>query len=67
MKRTNIVIDEELIKKAMEITQAKSRREVVQLALEQMVKKSSLASALQQLRGHLEWTGNLNKMRRRRV
>ena len=67
MKRTNIVIDEDLIEKAMEITHAKSKREAVQIALEQMVKKSSLASALQKLRGQLEWTGDLNKMRRRRI
>jgi Arc/MetJ family transcription regulator len=67
MKRTNIVIDEELIEKAMEITHARSKREVVQMALEQMVKKSSLASALKRLRGNLNWTGNVSKMRRRRI
>ena len=67
MKRTNIVIDEDLIEKAMEITHAKSKREAVHIALEQIVKKSSLASALPKLRGQLEWTGDLNKLRRRRV
>ena len=67
MKRTNIVIDEELIEKAMEITHARSKREVVQMALEQMVKKSSLASSLERLRGNLDWNGNLNKMRRKRL
>jgi Arc/MetJ family transcription regulator len=67
MKRTNIVIDEDLIEKAMEITHARSKREAVQMALEQVVKKSSLASALERLRGNLDWAGNINKMRRRRI
>ena len=67
MKRTNIVIDEKLIEKAMEITHAQSKREVVQIALEEIVKKSSLSSALHKLRGQLAWSGNLNKIRRRRA
>ncbi len=67
MKRSRIVIDDALIEKAMEVTQAKSKREAVQIALEQMVKKPSLASSLDKLRGTLIWTGNLNKMRGRRV
>ncbi len=35
--RTNIVLDEELVRKAMRITGASSKREVVHIALRQLV------------------------------
>jgi Arc/MetJ family transcription regulator len=36
--RTNIVLDEALIEEAMEITGARTKREVVHLALEELVR-----------------------------
>ena len=44
--RTNIVIDDELVCEAIRLTAARSKREVVQLALEELVrsrKKKNLA------------------------
>jgi Arc/MetJ family transcription regulator len=60
-----VVIDEKLIARVMEITHAKSKREAIQIALEQIAKKSSFATALKKIKGQLEWSGDLNKMRRR--
>jgi Arc/MetJ family transcription regulator len=36
--RTNIVLDEALIKEAIRLTQARSRREVVHIALQELVR-----------------------------
>lgn len=39
--RTNIVLDEELVRKAMRITGARSKREVVDIALRELVARSA--------------------------
>ena len=39
--RTNIVIDEELMRKAMSISKLKTKREVVDIALQDYVKNNS--------------------------
>lgn len=39
--RTNIVLDEELVRKAMRITRARSKREVVDIALRELVARSA--------------------------
>lgn len=67
MGRTNIVIDEELIQKAIEITGARSRREAIDIALRRLVDKDSLYQSLRRLSGKLNWEGNLNEWRKRRV
>lgn len=36
--RTNIVLDETLIKEAIRLTKARSKREVIQLALQELVR-----------------------------
>ncbi len=63
MARTNIDIDEKLIKKAVELTGAKSKREAVEIALRRLVEKGSLYRALRTLRGKLAWKGDLNRWR----
>lgn len=37
--RTNIVLDDKLVAEAMELTHAQTKREVVELALREMVKR----------------------------
>ena len=67
MGRTNIVIDEELIQKAVEITGARSRREAVDIALRRLVDKDSLYQTLKRLSGKLNWEGNLTEWRKKRI
>lgn len=66
MKRTNIVVNEKLLKKALRITGARSMREVIDIALKSLVDKESLYRSIMKLRGKLEWEGDLNTMRRGR-
>jgi len=63
-KRTNIVLNEMLVKKVMSLTGVKTKREAVQVALKNFVEKASLYQDLQKLKGKLQWTGNLEHMRK---
>ena len=51
MGRTNIEIDDDLVEKAMRLTGAQTKREVVNLALRRLVEKGSLYRAMRRLRG----------------
>jgi len=60
--RTNIDIDDKLMRDAMAATKLKSKKEVVHIALSELVRLSKQKSILR-FRGKAEWEGNLNKMR----
>ena len=63
MGRTNIHIDDELIETAMQMTGAKSKREAVDIALRRLVEKGTLYKAIRNLRGKLEWDGDVESWR----
>ena len=67
MGRTNIVIDDQLIKKAMELTGARTKREAVHIALLQLVSREDLYRALEHMRGKARWDGNVDSWRRSRT
>lgn len=67
MGRTNIVIDEKLIQKAIEVTGARSRREAVDIALRRLVDKDTLYHSMKRISGKLKWHGNLDEWRKRRT
>ena len=50
MARTNIEIDDGLVEKAMRLTGATTKREVVDLALRRLVEKGTLYRALRRLK-----------------
>ncbi|MSP97131.1 MAG: type II toxin-antitoxin system VapB family antitoxin [Betaproteobacteria bacterium] len=60
--RTNIVIDDTLMKEALRFTGARTKREAVELGLRTLVQLSKQAQA-RQLRGKLAWEGDLEAMR----
>jgi Arc/MetJ family transcription regulator len=64
--RTNIVIDDQLIKKAMRVSGASTKREAVQKGLELIVRLDEQERAIRSLRGKLHWEGDLKAMRRDR-
>jgi len=66
MKRTNIVLDERLVVKAMEATGLTTRRAVVQLALQRLVDQSATLKALAAMRGAHRWDGDIKAWRRMR-
>jgi Arc/MetJ family transcription regulator len=61
--RTNIVIDDSLMKKAMRASGARTKREAVEKGLKLMVRLSEQARAVRSLRGKLHWEGDLEAMR----
>jgi Arc/MetJ family transcription regulator len=59
---THIDIDQEKVEEIMASGDFKSKKEVVDLALTEYLKKIS-AKALLKLKGSKVWEGNLNEMR----
>jgi len=64
--RTNIVIEDKLIKKAIKKTNIKTKRLLVDYAIRELVSRSERKSILE-LKGRLHWEGDLARMRRRRL
>ncbi|NKI94875.1 type II toxin-antitoxin system VapB family antitoxin [Rhizobacter sp. SG703] len=60
--RTNIVIDDKLMRDALRVSGAKTKREVVELALQTLLQLNRQAQA-RQFRGKLHWEGDLDAMR----
>ena len=67
MARTNIVLDEKLIQKAVQLTGAKSKREAVDIALRKLIGQAGLYRKFLKLEGKIHWEGNLRQMRKSRT
>jgi len=61
--RTNIVLDDKLVKEAMKLTGKKTKRELIDYALHELVRRQKRL-ALLNLRGKIHWEGDLDEMRR---
>ena len=59
---TNIVIDDDLLKEAQRISGKKTKREVVELGLQSLIRLSKQSEILK-YKGRLHWEGNLDDMR----
>ena len=66
MLRTNIELDEKLVDEAMKLTHKKTKKELVNYALRELVSKIKRKNILK-LEGKVEWTGDLDEMRKSRV
>ncbi|MDZ7742695.1 MAG: type II toxin-antitoxin system VapB family antitoxin [Bacteroidota bacterium] len=60
--RTNIVIDDELMKKAISMSKQKTKKGVVEEALRLLIRIREQIK-IRDLRGKIEWEGDLDKMR----
>ena len=60
--RTNIVIDEKLMKETLRLTGLKTKREAVELGLRTIVRLRK-QQAIRRFRGKLPWQGDLDAMR----
>lgn len=60
--RTNIEIDDKLMKTALEATGAKTKREAVELGLKTLIQLRA-QERIRQLKGKISWEGDLNQMR----
>ena len=61
-KRTNIELDVDLIKKAMELTNLTTIKDVVHHSLQEVIKSNTRKKMLS-LRGKVKWQGDLDEMR----
>ncbi|HMD96676.1 MAG TPA: type II toxin-antitoxin system VapB family antitoxin [Terriglobia bacterium] len=66
MSRTNIDIDDKLLLEARRLTQLKTKRAVVNKALEQLVRSEARKGILRYYASGI-WKGDLKKMRRNRA
>jgi Arc/MetJ family transcription regulator len=64
--RTNIVIDDRLMRDAKKATGLATKRAVVEAGLRLLTQVRAQGS-IRQLRGTVTWTGDLRRMRARRV
>lgn len=60
--RTNIIIDDNLMKEAINISGCKTKKETVEAALKLLITMKNQAK-IRRYRGKLKWEGDLNKMR----
>ena len=66
MSRTNIDMDDKMLKEAFKLTRMKTKKEIVNYALEELVKKLRRKKILE-LEGKVKWEGDLNKTRASRL
>lgn len=66
MARTNIVLDERLVRQGLKVSGCKTKRDLVDLALREFLKATKRRELLG-LRGQVRWEGNLNRLRRSRT
>jgi Arc/MetJ family transcription regulator len=60
--RTNIVIDDKLMKETLRLTGLRTKREVVELGLRTIVRLRK-QEEIRKFRGKLKWQGDLDAMR----
>jgi Arc/MetJ family transcription regulator len=66
MSKTLVDIRDDLLSKAKKVTGLKKKVEIVNLALERLIKQKEIEKILD-LRGKIHWEGNLHEMRRNRI
>ena len=60
--RSNIVIDDQLMREAMQVSGARTKREAVEIGLRTLVKLEQ-QKRIKAFRGRLAWDGDLEAMR----
>ena len=62
MKRTNVVLDEELLEEAVRVSGERTYARTIERALQELVRRAK-ARGIEQLAGSGLWTGNLSQTR----
>lgn len=66
MSRTNIVLDDELIERCQKTTGIKTRRNLIDYALHELLRRENQKKMLK-LKGNVAWEGNLAAWRKGRL
>lgn len=62
MKRTNVVVNDELVSKCLHVTGLKTFRELVDYSLNEILRHEKQKELLK-LKGKVDWQGDLDKLR----
>ena len=65
MHRTNVELDEKLIREGMRLFKKKTKKELIHFALSEVIRREK-AKGILDLEGRIEWEGDLNEMRKAR-
>ncbi len=65
MQRTKIELDEKLVKQAMRLFGKKTKKELVNFALNELIRRER-AKGILSLEGKVKWEGDLREIRRGR-
>lgn len=60
--RTNVVLDDDLVKSALSLSGIKTKKRVIEEGLKLLIRVNR-QKKIKDFRGKLKWTGSLNKMR----
>lgn len=60
--RTNVVLDDDLIRRALNLSGFKTKKKAIEEGLKLLV-QLNLQKNVRRFRGKLKWSGDLNKMR----
>ncbi|MBI2211847.1 MAG: type II toxin-antitoxin system VapB family antitoxin [Deltaproteobacteria bacterium] len=66
MARTNIVLDDRLVREGLKVFKCRSKRELVHLALTELLKGAKRKEILK-LRGLVHWEADVDELRRTRL
>ncbi len=66
MSRTNIELEDKLVKEGMRVFKCKTKKELVNLALQELLKKEKRKEILK-LQGTRQWAGDIEEMRGARL
>ena len=66
MGRTNVVLDDELVEKCQKVTGIATRRALIDFALREVLRHGRQRRLLE-LKGTVEWDGDLSTWRKQRV
>lgn len=65
MHRTNIELDEKLVKEGMRLFKKRTKKELIHFALSEVIRREK-AKGILDLEGKVEWEGDLKEMRKAR-
>ncbi|HXG22433.1 MAG TPA: type II toxin-antitoxin system VapB family antitoxin [Methylomirabilota bacterium] len=65
MQRINIVLDEKLVREGMKLFQKKTKKELIDFALREIIRREK-AKGILALEGKVKWEGDLQAMRNER-
>jgi Arc/MetJ family transcription regulator len=65
MHRTNVELDEKLVREGMRLFKKKTKKELIHFALSELIRREK-AKGILDLQGGVDWEGDLKQMRKAR-